>query len=172
MSMTTISHRAKIRLVQAHRFVHLQGRDNESSDTFSLFFSGSDWIIAPSRSLVIVTMIEIGRVGLTDGEMEIVHMPSFNGRGQKNCLLSVMSCRGVEQLFQRRLPLRPHRHAHPHEDSWETSDFHFMQLAPDHYLLTYTLLQGERITRRMTIWRRAADGWKIVYHQGTTVESD
>ena len=64
------------------------------------------------------------------------------------------------------------RHAHPHEDTWETGDFHCMQIAPDNYLLTYTLLQGERITRRMTIWRRAGDGWKIVYHQGTIVCQD
>jgi hypothetical protein len=39
-------------------------------------------------------------------------------------------------------------------------------------LLTYTLLQDhERQTRRMTIWRSTADGWKIVYHQGTIVQN-
>jgi hypothetical protein len=54
-------------------------------------------------------------------------------------------------------------------DDWETSEFHCMEIAPDNYLLTYTLLQGERLTRRATIWRRAATGWKIVYHQGTVV---
>jgi hypothetical protein len=32
------------------------------------------------------------------------------------------------------------------------------------------LAEGERITRRATIWRRHVDGWKIVYHQGTIVE--
>ena len=64
------------------------------------------------------------------------------------------------------------RHAHPHDDSWETSDFHCSGIAPDNYLLTYTLVQRERMTRRMTIWRRAGDGWKIVYHQGTLVEAD
>jgi hypothetical protein len=37
-------------------------------------------------------------------------------------------------------------------------------------LLTYTLLQdNQRLTRRATIWRSTADGWKIVYHQGTIV---
>jgi hypothetical protein len=54
-------------------------------------------------------------------------------------------------------------------DIWETSEFHCMEIAPDSYLLTYTLLQGERLTRRATIWRRATTGWKIVYHQGTIV---
>ena len=28
---------------------------------------------------------------------------------------------------------------------WETSEFHCMEIAPDNYLLTYTLLQGERL---------------------------
>jgi hypothetical protein len=40
----------------------------------------------------------------------------------------------------------------------------------DVYLLTYTLIQDEkRRTRRATIWQRTAEGWKIVYHQGTII---
>ena len=62
------------------------------------------------------------------------------------------------------------RYAAPHEDVWETRDFHCRQLAPDVYLLTYTLLQNKiRLTRRCTIWERTAGGWRIVYHQGTIV---
>jgi hypothetical protein len=62
------------------------------------------------------------------------------------------------------------RHAHAHEDIWETRGFHCMQIAPGHFLLTYTLLQDRsRLTRRATIWRRTDEGWKIVYHQGTIV---
>lgn len=62
------------------------------------------------------------------------------------------------------------RYAAPHEDIWETSGFGCRQLAPDVYLLTYTLVQNHtRRTRRSTIWRRTDDGWKIVYHQGTIV---
>ena len=64
------------------------------------------------------------------------------------------------------------RHASAHEDAWTTRDFHCLEIAADNYLLTYTLQQGERITRRATIWRRAADDWKIVYHQGTIVAPD
>ena len=59
----------------------------------------------------------------------------------------------------------------PEEDLWETTDFRCQELAADLYLLTYTLRQGERVTRRTTIWRRATDGWKIVFHQGTIVEN-
>jgi predicted RNase H-like HicB family nuclease len=59
----------------------------------------------------------------------------------------------------------------PHEDIWETRDFHCFRLSEDTFLLTYTLLQGnQRLTRRATIWRSTADGWKIVYHQGTIVQ--
>jgi hypothetical protein len=59
----------------------------------------------------------------------------------------------------------------PHDDVWETRDFQCRRLGPETYLLTYTLLQDkQRLTRRATIWRRTADGWKIVYHQGTIVE--
>jgi hypothetical protein len=59
---------------------------------------------------------------------------------------------------------------HPSVDPWETKDFYCVELAHDLYLLTYTLAQGDRITRRATIWRRTDAGWKIVYHQGTIVQ--
>ncbi|HEY9125811.1 MAG TPA: DUF4440 domain-containing protein [Acidobacteriaceae bacterium] len=71
------------------------------------------------------------------------------------------------------LDLLESRYAGPYNDVWETSDFHCRQLAPDVYLLTYTLLQDKtRLTRRATIWQRIGDGWKIVYHQGTVVEGE
>jgi hypothetical protein len=63
------------------------------------------------------------------------------------------------------------RYATPHEDVWETFDFHCRKLADDVFLLTYTLIQDQlRRTRRSTIWKRMAEGWKIVYHQGTIIQ--
>jgi len=63
------------------------------------------------------------------------------------------------------------RFASPHADVWEASDFHCRELAPDVYLLTYTLIQDRtRRTRRSTIWQRTGNDWKIVYHQGTVVQ--
>ena len=57
-------------------------------------------------------------------------------------------------------------------DVWETSDFLCQKLANNIYLLTYTLLQNqERRTRRSTIWQRTPEGWKIVFHQGTIVQT-
>jgi hypothetical protein len=67
------------------------------------------------------------------------------------------------------LDLLERRYANPTEDVWETRDFRCDEIAADNYLLTYTLSQGARVTRRATIWRRTAEGWKIVYHQGTIV---
>jgi hypothetical protein len=64
------------------------------------------------------------------------------------------------------------RHSQPHEDIWDTQDFHCLEIAPDNYLITYTLIQGARVTRRATIWRRCCTEWKIVYHQGTIVETE
>lgn len=59
----------------------------------------------------------------------------------------------------------------PQTESWETFDFKCTRLAPDVYLLTYTLVQDRvRRTRRATIWQKSAGGWKIVYHQGTLVQ--
>jgi hypothetical protein len=55
-------------------------------------------------------------------------------------------------------------------DSWETCDFHCRQLAPGVFLLTYTLRQGQRVTRRATLWQRRARRWRILFHQGTVVE--
>jgi hypothetical protein len=62
------------------------------------------------------------------------------------------------------------RHSKAHEDNWKTRDFHCLEIAPDNYLLTYTLFQGKRMTRRSTLWRWTPGSWKIVYHQGTIVE--
>lgn len=63
------------------------------------------------------------------------------------------------------------RFSRSHDDPWETSEFHCRRLCPDTYLLTYTLRQLDRVTRRATIWRRESDagGWQVVFHQGTLV---
>jgi hypothetical protein len=62
------------------------------------------------------------------------------------------------------------RYSREYVDQWETLDFHCRKLAGEVYLLTYTLLQGKRKTRRSTIWQNTPAGWKIVFHQGTVVQ--
>ncbi|WP_017296747.1 hypothetical protein [Nodosilinea nodulosa] len=41
------------------------------------------------------------------------------------------------------------RYAQPIEESWETRHFHCLEIAPNHYLLTYILIQAERVTSRV-----------------------
>jgi hypothetical protein len=48
------------------------------------------------------------------------------------------------------------------------ADFACRRLTADLYLVTYQLEQAHgRFSRRSTLWRRSAQGWKILYHQGT-----
>jgi hypothetical protein len=68
------------------------------------------------------------------------------------------------------LALLAKRYEGEYADRWETRDFHCRRLSPDVYLLTYTLLQDERKTRRSTIWQYTQAGWKIVFHQGTVIQ--
>ena len=55
---------------------------------------------------------------------------------------------------------------------WRASEFGLRRLGPDCFLLTYTLDQQGRMSRRATVWERAVDGWRILYHQGTIVTAD
>ena len=47
----------------------------------------------------------------------------------------------------------------PDESKWLTRDFQCREIAADNYLITYTLHQGKRVTRRATLWRRTAAGF-------------
>lgn len=59
----------------------------------------------------------------------------------------------------------------PDTASWRTEGFWVTELGPDNYLLTYTLHQPDRVTRRASIWRRTPAGWQVVYHQGTVAQA-
>jgi hypothetical protein len=61
------------------------------------------------------------------------------------------------------------RAAEPAPADWHAQDFHVAPAGTDHYLLTYTLHQAERVTRRLTVWRRTGGQWQAIYHQGTVV---
>ncbi len=69
-----------------------------------------------------------------------------------------------------------HVQAHPPVDAeaagWKTSDHAVRGLGADTYLFTYTLDQGGRVTRRTTVWRNTAQGWEILYHQGTVYSAN
>lgn len=61
--------------------------------------------------------------------------------------------------------------APPDESDWKTSDFQVRAMGASVYLLTYTLAQGERVTRRLTVWRRRENRWAVMFHQGTPVRA-
>ena len=63
------------------------------------------------------------------------------------------------------------RHAGaPPDDAWRTDGFRVRALGDATWMLTYTLHQGARVSRRMTVWRQDSDGWRALYHQGTLVQ--
>jgi len=67
------------------------------------------------------------------------------------------------------LPERSHA---PTEDHWVLTDFACREVAPQVFLTTYQLEQdGGRLSRRSTLWRYTAEGWKILYHQGTLISA-
>jgi len=59
---------------------------------------------------------------------------------------------------------------------WRASGHALRQLGTtpgaETYLLTYSLRQSDRLTRRSTLWQRTPTGWQILYHQGTLVSTN
>jgi hypothetical protein len=55
---------------------------------------------------------------------------------------------------------------------WQSSEFGLRRLGPETYLLTYTLDQAGRRTRRATIWQSSEAGWRILFHQGTIISAE
>lgn len=43
------------------------------------------------------------------------------------------------------------------------------RIGEDLWQLTYVLTEPGRVSRRSTLWRQGAEGWQIVFHQGTLV---
>jgi hypothetical protein len=54
-------------------------------------------------------------------------------------------------------------------DAWSVTDFAVREAGAGVWLAMYVLRQGDRLTRRLTVWRRTPDGWQAHYHQGTVV---
>lgn len=57
----------------------------------------------------------------------------------------------------------------PGDETWDTSEWRCRQVGGDTFLVTYLVRQGERVSRRLTVWERVFPGWRAVYHQGTLV---
>ena len=51
----------------------------------------------------------------------------------------------------------------------EVSDFAVRAAGGGVWLATYHLRQGDRNSRRVSVWRHTDEDWVLVYHQGTVV---
>lgn len=63
------------------------------------------------------------------------------------------------------------RQQNPREEAWHTSGHHLQQLSGTDFLMTYSLHQPTRLSRRASIWRKQNERWLLVYHQGTVVHT-
>jgi hypothetical protein len=63
------------------------------------------------------------------------------------------------------------RQQNPRDEAWHTSGYHLQQLSDTDFLMTYTLHQPTRLSRRASIWRQCHGRWLLVYHQGTVLQS-
>jgi len=63
------------------------------------------------------------------------------------------------------------RKKHPRDEVWHTDGYYVQALSGTHYLITYTLHQPTRITKRASVWRQEGERWLFVYHQGTIVQA-
>ncbi|GAB3834178.1 DUF4440 domain-containing protein [Kribbella italica] len=55
-------------------------------------------------------------------------------------------------------------------EDWVVTDFVVREIAERTYLVTYVLNEQPRLTARVTLWQGSeADGWKVLYHQGTVI---
>jgi len=62
------------------------------------------------------------------------------------------------------------RAASPTQERSIVTDFACRPVEQGTYLVTYQLEQEDgRRSRRASLWKRAEDGWKILYHQGTLI---
>ena len=97
--------------------------------------------------------------GITRAEFELMTAHSFWEIGASGAVYDRETVwRVLEQRFKQAEP-----------DEWRAEDFRLQTLGPATHLLTYLLHQGERMSRRMTLWRRENERWVILYHQGTLV---
>jgi hypothetical protein len=55
------------------------------------------------------------------------------------------------------------------DETWQADDFQVRTAGCGTFLLTYTLRQEARVTRRLTVWQLRGGSWRVLYHQGTLV---
>ncbi len=58
-------------------------------------------------------------------------------------------------------------------EGWTVTDFDVREITDRTYLVTYLLDEKTRLTARASLWQGSeADGWKVLYHQGTVISPE
>ena len=100
--------------------------------------------------------------GVSRAEFEAMTVPDFWEVGASGRVYSRRTC--LDELERRYADA-----AYDPLEGLEVSDFAVREAGADVWLATYQLLQGERRTRRVSVWQRTIAGWVLVYHQGTVI---
>lgn len=54
-------------------------------------------------------------------------------------------------------------------NNWSAYDFVCHKITGEQYLLMYTLRRPDNITKRVSVWEKSNNQWRILFHQGTTI---
>lgn len=106
---------------------------------------------------------------LIDIQQELINREPLFHRPEFGCTQQAFEAMTVEDFWEtgasgRRysreyvIDLLVKRYEGQYQDEWRTEDFFCQEICPSNYLLTYTLYQGARVTRRTTLWRRHTSG--------------
>ncbi len=106
------------------------------------------------------------RVAMSRDEFDAVVDPEFREIGASGARYTRDYVQSV--IASRRLRCEVNDAA---ELGWRVDRPALSRIAPDTYLVTYRLAQAQRVTERSSIWRFAENGWSVLFHQGTVVES-
>jgi hypothetical protein len=100
--------------------------------------------------------------GTTRADFEAMTVPDYWEVGASGSIYDRQAC--LDELES--------RYADPTYDplaGLEVGDFAVREAGGGAWLATYRLRQGVRNSRRVSVWRGTADGWVLVYHQGTVI---
>ena len=102
--------------------------------------------------------------------------PRDAGRARFEALLAPgmihIGASGIRTEREEYLDRTLHRYVtgdHGDDDTWRVEEFDVTELAPGLWEAAYLLHQGDRLSRRTTLWRRTEAGWQALRHQGTVV---
>jgi len=119
--------------------------------------------------------------GLSDVEAELLAREPIFRRPEFGSTRAAYLAQTAEDSWEVGASARVHDRAHvvdtllhrgkvPGDENWEISDVRCRPLADGRTRSPYRLDEDGRLSRRLTLWHRDPDGWKILYHRGTLIQ--